>query len=708
MKQKNFWLRMVPVLILVTATIAMSIGIYFKMIATEEEVCWQRLEVATNSTAGKIKTRMTDNMNFLSAAAAAYTLTHNITDIEVVGRYIDSVKERTIFDRIDVILPDESLITEEGKQVERGGISSYEELLAKGPHITQRRTSSFSGEEIICYVTPIVNQDEVLGLLVGTINCSTLSDIFEVFTYGQECQLFVIDCADGNYIMDNWHGELGNIYELGPRESIYTGETIDFIPMIINGEQARHAYYSQMNGEKSYQYCAPVEGFGWEVCVVVQEDVVFANVKELEQELYKAGLIGLLVVFVYVLWNVCMNIMTLRSEEKIKQLEYEKAKNEARAAFLSNMSHDIKTPLNGIVGMLQVIQNHRGEADLVDDCLQKIEISAAYLSTLTSDILDINEIENDKLVLSEEAIDMNQLLDELGVLMERQAKDAEVAYILDTSGLQQPYILGSSVHIKRILINLIGNAIKYSKNAGKCVWVTVTDEELDQTAEKRMYRFVIKDNGIGMSEEFQKTMYHAFEQETIDARSEYQGYGLGLTIVNHLIKKMEGEIALDSAKGVGSAFTVTIPFRIGTESRKEEPAEKSFDISGLLLLLVEDNAFNMEIAHVLLTDAGATVDMAENGKLAVERFAASAPDTYDAIIMDVMMPVMDGWEAAREIRKMDRADAGSVPIIAMTANTFAEDIARCMDAGMNAHVPKPLDIAQLMATIAEHCTSAEK
>ncbi len=706
MKYKGFIVKMVPVFIMVVATVVMSIHVYSKILKNEEEICWNRLEIATNSTAEKIKIRLTDNQNFLQTVADAYTLTHNINDLEAVGKYLDSVVSMTIFQRIDVILPDNSLITQEGVITKRGGKSSYEELVAKGGHMTQRTTSSFTGEEVICYVTPIGEDGNVQGLLVGTISCDTLNRIFEVNTYGEAAQLYLIDCTDGEYLMDNWHNELGNIYDLGLRQSAEGDEMIDFVPTIINKERGRFEFISKTNGLKSYQYCAPVDSYNWEVCVVVQEDVVFANLKDLQKMLFAVGGVEILLVLIYVVWNVSVNIVVMRREEKIRLLEYEKVKNEARSKFISNMSHDIKTPLNGIVGMIEIMKNHRNEDEVVDDCMKKIEISAKYLSTLTSDMLDINEIENNKLVLQEDEIDIYRLFDELSSMMERQAKEAGVSYEADCSGLVNPYIVGSGIHIKRILVNLIGNAIKYSKNAGKNVWVKVYDEEIKSEPEYRLYRFVIRDNGIGMSEEFQKNMYKAFEQEIIDARSEYQGYGLGLTIVNHLIKRMNGKIELESVKGVGSTFTVAIPFKVteGAEKQEQSGAE-NVDLTGLRILLVEDNEFNMEIANVLLTDAGAVVDMATDGKSATEIFGASDIGSYALVLMDVMMPVMDGCEATKVIRGMDRPDAASIPIIAMTASTFAEDIRRCKEAGMNVHIPKPLDVSQLMTTIMRYNTS---
>ncbi len=700
---KSFWMKMIPVFVLVVATIFLSVAVYVQMMETEWESCWERLEIATNSTAGKIKVRIDDNVNFLKAVSDSYILTHNIEDTEEVGKYLNSVVEMTIFERIDVIQPDNRIIAQTGEVMKREGRLTYEELVAKGTHISARTTSSFTGRQVICCVTPIEEEGKVLGLLVGTMDCGTLSELFEVSTYGDEAQIFLIDCNDGNYIIDNWHEELGNIYELGKRKSVDGKKMIDMVSAVMNREKARFSYISGTNGMRSYQYSTPVEGYNWEVCVAVQEDIAFAHANKLRSILQAIGVVEALLVFVYITWNILLTIFASRNEEKAKRLEYEKAKNEARTRFISNMSHDIKTPLNGIVGMLHIIKNHREDNEKVDDCLRKIAISTQYLSTLASDMLDINEIENNKLVLQEDPIDLKSLTDELGVMVEQRAHDAGVKYYMDCSELEHSYVIGSDVHIKRILVNLIGNAIKYSRDAGKTVWVQIYDEAivLDQT--KRMYHFVIKDNGIGMTEEFQKNMYRAFEQEKVSARSDYQGYGLGLTIVNYLVEKMGGKIALESRKGVGSTFTVSIPFKLDKRENSQEHGNGAIvDLTGMRILVVEDNEFNLEVAEALLTDAGAEIDIATNGKMATEMFEASQVNTYDLILMDIMMPIMDGCEATSVIRAMNRADAREIPIVAMSASTFAEEIKRCEDAGMNAHIAKPLNIDRLMMEAAKY------
>ncbi len=700
---KSFWMKIIPMVAMVLATAFLSIVLYIQMMDKEQESCWERLELATNSTAEKIQVRLDDNMNFLESVADSHVLMYEMQDIKKVGKYLTDVMDTTIFERIDVIQPDNSLITQKGEITERNGKSSYEELVAMGTHISGRRTSSFTGNEVICCVTPIEKDGETLGLLVGTIDCEKLGEMFEVFTYRGESQLFMIDCSDGNYIIDNWHSELGNIYELGERKSAEGNAVIDMTSAIINRENARFSFVSETNGKKSYQYCTPIENYNWELCVVVQEDVAFANVNQLSRSLKIVAHIEVVIILLYIAWNILIMTVASKNEEKAKKLEYEKAKNEARTRFISNMSHDIKTPLNGIVGMLQIIENHRTDDKKVDDCLKKIAVSTQYLSTLASDMLDINEIENNKLVLLEEPINLKTLTSELEVMVEQRARDVGVECYMDCSGLENPYIIGSDVHIKRILVNLIGNSIKYSKDAGKKVWVTIQDEKMKFDKTRQMYKFVVKDNGIGMTKEFQKNMYNAFEQEKISARSDYQGYGLGLTIVNYLVKRMNGTIEIESEKGVGSTFTVSIPFRIDKgEERKEQDKIEVVDLSGMKILVVEDNEFNLEVAEVLLTDVGATIEVASNGKIATEMFAASEVGTYDLILMDIMMPIMDGCEATRVIRTMEREDAKTVPIIAMTASTFAEEIQRCETAGMDAHISKPLNVHKLMMEIIKY------
>ncbi len=696
---------MLPIFILVIMTWIMSFFVYHNMMENEKESCWERLEIATKSTAQKIEVRLTDNISFLEAVADSITLTEHLDDEKAVGNYLTSIYNRTIFESIDVLLPDDEMIKQNGERIYMKGELSFEELSNKGSHISPRCISPFTNKEVLYCFTPIYTPEtgEVEAIICGTMDCKTLSKTFEVFTYKDDAQLFLIDCDDGNYIIDNWHQTLGNINDLGHRKDAYTGEMIDLAPSILNREAKRTSFISNTNGENSYQYQHPVNTFNWELCVVVQEDIVFEHANKLNDVLITVGIMEFIIVLVFTLWNMHMNVSALRRDAKLQELELTKITNEAKSRFISNMSHDIKTPLNGIVGMLHIVRTHSDDRKLVEECLDKIEIFAHYLTTLTNDMLDINEIESDKFVLESIPINLEKLADNICVIMEPKASNAMVSYNMDYSGVKNPFVLGSPVHIERVLVNLIGNAIKYKRATDAVINITISEQKIDSM--QSVYIFEIKDNGIGMSEEFQKNMYNAFAQENAGARSSYQGYGLGLAIVYRLIEKMNGDIKLQSVKGEGSTFTVSIPLRHDTENRNTDDVEEKYieDLSGINILLVEDNEYNKEIAEVILTDVGACVVTAENGKIALETFEKSTVGDFNLILMDIMMPEMDGIEATKAIRTLDRKDAKAIPIFAMTANTFTEEINRCIDAGMNEHIAKPLDIEKLIAKVAKYC-----
>ncbi len=705
-QKRNFWSRAVPIFVFVAVTIILSLIIYHTMISKERESSWERLDIATRSTASKIQVRLDDNLNFLEAVSDAYILTHNLDKEERVMDYLRSVTEKTIFETISVILPDGYMMTSSGKKVMQDEDFDYKELLKKGTHLSARSLDPFTGKEVIYCYTPINSEEGNQGLLCGGIDCRTLGNLFQVFTYGNDAQMFLIDCADGNYLIDNWHKELGNVFSLGLRKSIDGKGWVNLATPVMRKEYGRVAYISETNGLNSYQTHTPVPGYNWELLVVVQEDVVFKHVYTLRNLLLSVGVVELFLLVVYVGWNLWLATAVTKSEEKTQKLELEKATNAAKAQFISSMSHDIRTPLNGIVGMLQIIRNHRDDESMVDECLDKIEVSTQYLATLASDMLDINEIENNQLILEEESIDLKCMADELTVLVAQKAQENQVEFHMDYSEVQHPYVLGSVVHIKRILANLIGNAIKYSKDSGRQVWVKI--EEAGVEDDLGQYCFIVKDNGVGMTEEFQQNMYNAFAQEKISARSTYQGYGLGLTIVNRLVKKMKGTIELESEKWMGSTFKVTLPLKIDQSGKKQSVEVENVDLKGMHILLVEDNEFNMEIAKVLLEDVGVQITTAINGRLATEVFAETEENTFDLILMDIMMPELDGCEAARVIRQMPRLDAKTIPIIAMSASAFSDEINRCKEVGMDEHVAKPLDMGKLLTCIAKYHRGKQK
>ena len=372
----------------------------------------------------------------------------------------------------------------------------------------------------------------------------------------------------------------------------------------------------------------------------------------------------------------------------------------AKSQFLANMSHDIRTPINGIMGMLEIIRKTKGNQDREEECLDKIEVSSKLLLSLVNDVLDMAKLDTDAVVLSHEPFNLDRICNETVEAVSFQAEEAGIEVTGEHDDYTGINILGSPLHLKKILINLFSNSVKYNKPNGK---IHMSMKTLEQTEDTITCEFKIRDTGVGMSQEFvEKKLFQPFVQADTSSRSNYTGTGLGMSIVKQLIDKMGGTISVESELGEGSCFTVVIPFEIDHEtSLKQSEEVENTDISGLNIMVAEDNELNMEIIEFLLTEQGAQVEKVQNGQEALDKFEGSEAGTYDVILMDLMMPVMDGISAAKAIRASKHAEAETIPIIAMTANAFYEDERKCLDAGMNAHLAKPLDMKMVVSTIAE-------
>ena len=398
------------------------------------------------------------------------------------------------------------------------------------------------------------------------------------------------------------------------------------------------------------------------------------------------------------------------AEQAILREELEKAliianrASQAKTEFLRRMSHDIRTPLNGLIGLININEAHLEDTELVRANHEKMRVSANHLLSLINDVLQMSKLEDGTVVLAHERISLVDLTrDIVNIVVDRAVEHGlRWNYEKGKAVIPYPYIYGSPLHLRQIFLNIYGNCIKYNRPGGS---VTTIVEALDEQNGKCTYRWTISDTGIGMSEDFLQHIFEPFSQEHSDARSDYHGTGLGMAIVKSLLDQMGGSIAVTSELGVGTTFMVDIPFEIAPAPEKQpvSPPVEAESVRGLRLLLAEDNALNAEIVQTLLTDEGAEVTVVSDGQQAVDRFRESPVGTFDAILMDIMMPVMDGLTATREIRASNRADAKTVPIIAMTANAFHEDAQQCFDAGMNVHLAKPLQIRQVVSAIAKCC-----
>lgn len=401
--------------------------------------------------------------------------------------------------------------------------------------------------------------------------------------------------------------------------------------------------------------------------------------------------------------DITETMVTRQKQEKalLEALVEAKRANMAKTEFLSHMSHDIRTPINGILGMLAISEKTQGDEEKQKECKAKIRTSAEHLLSLINDVLDISKLESGAFVFAKERFYLQDVLESYVEIMIPQAQQQGITLETKQIGMTHTALIGSPLHLRQILINIVGNAIKYNRPNGKIV---VCTEEMPETDGHVMYRFTIEDSGIGMSDDFLKHIFEPFTQEQNDARTCYRGTGLGMAITKSLVEQMGGSITVQSELGVGSTFIVNIPIERAGEKEEtvQETEEVHADVTGMRVLLVEDNEINREIAQYMLEDAGVTVINAENGRQAVDCYFSSENEEFDCILMDVMMPVMDGLEATRIIRGSKRADAKTIPIIALSANAFAEDAQMAKEAGMNEHLPKPLDMEEVFRVMASY------
>ncbi len=373
--------------------------------------------------------------------------------------------------------------------------------------------------------------------------------------------------------------------------------------------------------------------------------------------------------------------------------------NMAKSQFLSSMSHDIRTPLNAVIGMTAIAREHLGDRERVEDCLQKITTSSNHLLALINDILDMAKIESGKMTLYMENLSLNEILESVSTIIRIQAADKRLEYNVYVHDMISNYVMGDSLRLRQILVNLLGNSVKFTPEGGQ-INIELWQEESSQGDDYASTHIKVSDTGIGMSSEFLKTIFESFSREESKVRT-MQGTGLGMAITKSIVDAFGGTIEVDSERNHGSTFHIVLDLKRGKDNGigSSQQEEEKISLDGMKILLAEDNDLNAEIATMILEENGAEVTRALDGMLAVQYYEQSEVGTYNAVLMDLRMPNMDGLQAAKSIRALPRADAGRIPIIAMTADAFADDVQKCLEAGMNAHISKPIDVDILKQTL---------
>ena len=517
------------------------------------------------------------------------------------------------------------------------------------------------------------------------------------------------------YVVDGLDSDAGDVRHPG---DYIEDEMIPYIERALSGENVYSQDIVDTTWGPIFTVCYPVrsnlDGTGDIVgafCIEMDMQSAYGMVEKTKKISVICGVIVGLVLLMICLWTYFVYRKSKEEEQKQKQLLLEAAEkadaaNKAKSTFLFNMSHDIRTPMNAIVGFTDIALHQNSVAE-IHDSLEKVRESSKHLLSLLNDVLDLSRIESGKAVFFPEPVDITKLTDDVLAIMNGLLYNRDLKFEVYRERPKNPYVLADATRIREVLTNFLSNAVKFTKDGGTVtLYISSHPGEDDKHI---VARYIVKDNGIGMSEEFQKKLFKPFSQEDDrGARTQYKGTGLGMAIAKEYVEMMGGSIAVESQKGVGTTFTVEIPLELteqGIHQKQEEPVHH--DLTGVNVLMAEDNDLNAELATVMLEDAGMAVTWAFDGKDAVELFKNHPQGTYDIILMDIMMPNMDGHQAAKTIRAMEteRPDAATIPIIAVSANAFAEDIKASLDSGMNGHVSKPLNMKEVTDTIAKYIRS---
>ena len=556
---------------------------------------------------------------------------------------------------------------------------------------------------------------------------STIRKYYTTESYGGHAATYIIN-RNGTLAYYDAHNEdiLGvrNVFK-ALREGTYSGSK-DFATMRQQLNNYGIATASVLLKDNEYYYClAKMAEYDMTIMLLVPAEYVAVSTMTMLQSALRIQVVFTVLLLGLVLLAL---ISIVRAERSSKMIKIEKETNQklnklrvaaedalkvaesaskAKSTFLSNMSHDIRTPMNAIIGFATLALDDIRDGKKVEDYLSKILSSSKHLLGLINDILDMSRIESGKVVLEEQETDLVTTLQELQSIMEGQAKERKLKLHVDYSNLRDRHVYCDKTRLNQVMFNLLANAVKFTSEGGS-IWLTMSQLEPTYEVEDRaIYEIRVKDTGIGMDKAFIKHIFEPFERERTSTVSKIQGTGLGMAITKNIVDMMGGTIEVESQKGVGTEFIIRLELRLQAEARvanedgtkQHGHAEGVAEFAGKRLLLAEDNELNREIACMLLSKYGFVIDTAENGQEAVDLVAASAPDYYDLVLMDIQMPVMDGHEATRRIRNLEDKELAKVPVVAMTANAFDEDRKAAKECGMNGFISKPINMQEVVQAL---------
>lgn len=580
------------------------------------------------------------------------------------------------------------------------------------------------GDDDTYYMTFLAKNDEDVVLADGNVithsvlyvDLTEYSNVFHNSAYNNENVVCIRDENGKNIYTEKSKFEFFDSFdyeEIASHVTRKNGHTLEEIIERIGNKQSTVTSLSVLDEEGIYFLVVqPMKTNNWNLVMIIPEQFASAQTIDFAGAIGDTAiLIGVLLasltlgIYIYLVKNRNTKQLIEQEREYSKALaaSVEEAKNAnmAKTKFLSHMSHDIRTPINGIIGMITKAEKNIENPEVLKDCHKKIRMAAEHLLGLINDILDITKLETGLNEDKDEPFPMSCMLDTCCSIIRGQLEGKDVELKTDFTNIKHDGVLGNKLHIRQILLNILSNAVKYTDNG----YIYFKCDEIAFEEEKATYRIEITDTGIGMHKNYLEHIFEPFSKDEIEDRKHRLGTGLGMSIVKNNVDKLGGEITVDSNLGLGSTFVVTLTLKTTTLdvvcNAVKERVKPADDVSGMKVLLVEDNELNIEVALMLLEDAGVKADVAKNGKEAVEKFLASKEGDYDLILMDVMMPVMNGYEATIKIRESEHPVAKTIPIVAQTANAFQEDIKKVKEVGMNAHISKPIEEENLLKVLSQ-------
>ena len=557
------------------------------------------------------------------------------------------------------------------------------------------------------------DSDRTYTHVAVAINADEFKSELSVTGYGEMCYTYLTN-ENGRRIYqyeynnnNNNNGFLGGynlLHAIDEYEVLHSGNHNSLQEAIDAGEADAYEfiYVDEETGKKENWFVglSYIENADWIVLLVLPTDAIGGGTASLFSDT-ASFFMGIAAILVAIFIFVFTVIVKSRADQKLiaeqeksnvllkEAADKAEAASKAKTEFLSHMSHDIRTPINGIMGMTSIALKNTGNEEKVKDCLMKIDGSSQHLLSLVNDVLDMSRIESGKTTMSHEPFNLKECLNNCASIISGQLVNRDVKLIKDFDGITSRTVIGDELHLRQIFINILGNSVKFTPD-GKSISFAAREEEGE--GDKKIFVFDLSDTGIGMSDEYLPKLFEAFSQEAGGSRTTYKGTGLGMAITKSFVDLMGGTIEVSSKLNEGTRFVVKIPMEIGESEKETDISDMDYSaLEGIKVLLAEDNDLNAEIAEELLGDVGIVTKTAKNGREAVEMFSASQPGEYTAILMDIMMPEMNGYEATAAIRALPREDACTIPIIALSANAYEEDVQKSKESGMNSHIAKPMD-----------------